>query len=209
MRRKTRGGPTSSPAGRTNLLINAGVIQREFNQASSFLISFPSGRLGRTRLRVDFLQSQTFCFEIGLRIVIGGIEMRMAEPASNDRHINASGDEMDSGRVAESMRRDPFRGHCGNYLPSGFDVMTKLKANAGCAELHSVSITKGWFVRTSRLPMQERPVGGCRFGPQGTDPFLTALPEEPDVSRRLKVEMFWTNVQGFLDTRSGVVKKAQ
>jgi hypothetical protein len=32
--------------------------------------------------------------------VIGGIEMRMAEPASNDRHINASGDEMDSSRMA-------------------------------------------------------------------------------------------------------------
>ena len=29
------------------------------------------------------------------------------------------------------------------------------------------------------------------------------------MSRRLKVEMFWTNVQSFLDTRSGVVKEAQ
>jgi hypothetical protein len=87
--------------------------------------------------------------------------------------------------------------------------MTKLKANAGCAELPSVSITKDWFVRATRLPMQEGPEQFCRFGPQGTDPFLAALPEQPDVSRRLKVEMFCTNVQSFLDTRSGVVKEAQ
>src|SRR5580700_7061242 len=57
--------------------------------------------------------------------------------------------------------------------------------------------------------MQKGPEQICRFGPQGTDSFLAALPGEPDVSRRLKVEMFWTNVQSFLDTRSGVVKEAQ
>jgi hypothetical protein len=128
-------------------------------------------------------QSQKLRFQVGLSIVIGGIEVRMAQPTSNDRHINASGDEMDSGRVAESVWRDPFRGWYGDLLASGFNVMTKLKANAGCAEFPPESITKDWFVRTTRLPIQEGSDQICRFRPQGTDPFLAALPGEPDVSR--------------------------
>jgi hypothetical protein len=77
-----------------------------------------------------------------------------------------------------------WRNVCGEILfediagiiPSGFNVMTKLKANAGCAEFPPVSITKDWFVRTARLPMQEGSEQICRFGPQGTDSFLAALP---------------------------------
>jgi len=40
------------------------------------------------------------CLQIGLGIVVGGIQLRMPQPASNDRDIDAGRDEMDGGRVA-------------------------------------------------------------------------------------------------------------
>jgi hypothetical protein len=39
------------------------------------------------------------CLQIGLSIVVGGIQLRMTQPASNDRDIDSGRDEMDGGRV--------------------------------------------------------------------------------------------------------------
>jgi hypothetical protein len=39
------------------------------------------------------------CLQIGLSIVVGGIQLRMTQPASNDGDIHARCDEMDGGRV--------------------------------------------------------------------------------------------------------------
>ena len=61
------------------------------------------------RRNVDQFQCLSLCFQIRLRVVVGGVEARVAKPTADERDVDACRDEVDGGGMAEAVWRDMLR----------------------------------------------------------------------------------------------------
>lgn len=57
----------------------------------------------------DLFQRLSLCFQIGFRVVIGGVEAHMPKPTADDRDVYARRYKMDGGGVTEAVRRYVLR----------------------------------------------------------------------------------------------------
>ena len=73
-------------------------------------ITFPSRWLAASQGWIDLLQCFSLRLQVGLRIVVGRIEVSVAQPASNHRDINAGRYQMDGSCVAKHMWCDSLLG---------------------------------------------------------------------------------------------------
>jgi len=62
-------------------------------------VTFPPRRLAASQGWIDLLECLSLRFQVGFRIVVGRIEVRVTQPASNHRNVNASGHQMDGSCV--------------------------------------------------------------------------------------------------------------
>jgi hypothetical protein len=59
-------------------------------------VTFPPRRFAASQGWIDLLQRLSLRFQVGLRIVVGRIEARVTQPASNHRNVNARRHQMDA-----------------------------------------------------------------------------------------------------------------
>ena len=71
-------------------------------------VALPARRSDGVGARFESIQRFAFGLQIGLGIVIGGVETDVSEPRLDHSDVDASGDEMHSGRMAKAVRRDLF-----------------------------------------------------------------------------------------------------
>ena len=90
----------------------------------------------------DLLQGFPFRFQIGPGIVVGRVEADMAEPASNDRNVDAGGDEVHGGGVPEGVRRHMLGTQCWRGFARCFHVGGKFEPDARCAERFAIADRK-------------------------------------------------------------------
>ena len=81
---------------------------KESSQASKSASRFQRGDLAGPQLGIDLFQCLPFCLQTGLGVVVRGIEAGMAQPAPDHGDINTGGNQMDRGRVAKHVGRDPL-----------------------------------------------------------------------------------------------------
>src|SRR2546429_349329 len=93
-----------------------------------------------------------------------------------------------------------------NLLGSRCHVLLQLEANAGSAKGMSIPVYEDGFVVLARLPFQKSFQQVDSLGPKGRDSFLALFAEQVNVKGGLQVKVARREVQGLLDTRSGVVK---
>src|SRR5438046_5663385 len=93
-----------------------------------------------------------------------------------------------------------------NLLGSRCHVLLQLEANAGSAKGMSIPVYEDGFVVLARLPFQKSFQQVDSLGPKGRDSFLALFAEQANVKGGLQVKVARREVQGLLDTRSGVVK---
>jgi hypothetical protein len=85
-------------------------------------VLFPARRFGRPQTRVGLLQRLSLCFQIGVRIMVGRIQMGMPEPASNHGDVDAGSHEADGSRMAKNMRGYLLSRKRRNLLRSSFHI---------------------------------------------------------------------------------------
>src|SRR5258708_7658547 len=74
------------------------------------VVALPRRRLAWSRRVCKELERFSFGLQIGLRIVVGGVETDVPEPASDHRDVHARCDQMDRCRVTEAVGPDVLRG---------------------------------------------------------------------------------------------------
>jgi hypothetical protein len=142
-------------------------------------------------------------------IVIGRVQVCVAEPASNDCDIDARGEQMYGRGVSVRVRtyvfgrerRHPFRGSS--------DVLVQLETDTRRAKRSTKAVAKNRLVLRVRVSRHERPEQVRRFWPDGTDTLLAALPNKPDVRRCREPHGSWAEIQDFLNPRARVVQHRQ
>jgi hypothetical protein len=75
----------------------ANPARREDRRPVSSAAVWPAANLGR------LLQRLSLCLQIGLRIVVGRIQMGMPEPASNHGDIDAGSHKADGSRMSTTL----------------------------------------------------------------------------------------------------------
>jgi hypothetical protein len=70
-----------------------------------------------------------FGLQIGLGIVVGGVEADVPEPASDHCDVHAGRDQMYGSRMPEAVRRDVLRHQARHFLGRRRDVMGELEAH--------------------------------------------------------------------------------
>jgi protein strawberry notch len=114
----------------------------------------PSRRCPRPGRSSDTFKRFAFRFQIGLSVVVGGVEADVAEPASDHRDVDTCRNQMHSGSVPKAVRRDGLRRQT-RRLPRGRSgVLGKLKAYARGAKWSTIAVDEECFVASSRLTFQ-------------------------------------------------------
>ena len=145
-------------------------------------ISFPARRSARLGRRIDLLERFTLRLQIGARVVIGRVQRRVPKPVADYRHIDTSGDELDTDTVTPSVGCYAF---CRErrHVPGGpLNILLELEANSSSAERLTVSVGEDRFVICARLSSQKGFEHVHRFRPQRADSTLAPLPKQLNLS---------------------------
>lgn len=101
----------------------------------------------------DLFQSLSLRFQIGPRVVIGGVEAHMTKPAADDGNVDTRRDEVYSGRVSEAVRRHMLNLQRWRGFGRRLHIGCKLEPNAGCAERLAIPVDEQPLVRRARLSL--------------------------------------------------------
>ena len=104
MKERDAESPNRGLSGRVLPIISEGVEPGEHAR-----IAFPRRRLATCSGCVNALERLSFCFKIGLGVVVRRVEADMPKPTADDGDIDACGDEMDGGRMPEAVRGHMLR----------------------------------------------------------------------------------------------------
>lgn len=88
--------------------------------------------------------------------MIGGVEVSMPEPASNNCDIDASGHKMNSGGVPEGVRRDLLRRQGWDDASGGLNVLCKFEAHTRGAKRRAIAIDEQVFIIRAWLSFAQR-----------------------------------------------------
>ena len=88
----------------------------------------------------DAFKRFALCFQIGLSVVVGGVEADVAEPASDHCDVNAGRDQMYRGRMPEAVRRDVLRRQARHFLGGCRDALRELEAYARGTEWRTIPV---------------------------------------------------------------------
>ena len=88
----------------------------------------------------DAFKRFALCFQIGLSVVVDGVEADVAEPASDHCDLNAGRDQMYRGRMLEAVRRDVLRRQARHFLGGSRDALRELEAYARGTEWRTIPV---------------------------------------------------------------------
>jgi hypothetical protein len=94
------------------------------------VVTSPSWEFACRRTRSNAFKRFALGFQVGLRIVVGGVEADVPEPASYHRDIDPCRDQMYGSSVPKAVRRDVLRGQTRYDLSRSLDVFSELEADA-------------------------------------------------------------------------------
>ena len=92
--------------------------------------SFPPRRFSRPELRVCLLQRAALRLEVRLRIVVRRFEAGVSEPASDHRHVNTGGHQMNGSCVAKQVRGNTLLEEGRHLFGGRLYIVSQSKAKA-------------------------------------------------------------------------------
>jgi hypothetical protein len=114
----------------------------------------PSRKFSRPGPSSDAFKRFALCFQIGLSVVVGGVEADVAKPASDHRDVDACRNQMHSGSVPKAVRRYGLRPQTRRLLRSSSGVLGELEAYARGPEWSAIAVDEECFVASPRLTFQ-------------------------------------------------------
>lgn len=172
-------------------------------------IALPAGRLPGLGCYVNLLERSSLGINVCSCVMTGGVQLSMSKPRLNNSRIDTRCDQLDTRRVTIRVGRHSFLRQGRHLAGSGQDVPFELKANASGAERFAVAIDEYGFIGGTWSPSQQCLEKIHGFGPQRTDPSLTAFPEQFYLGRRFEPDGRGSDVESFLDACSGVVEEGK
>ena len=118
------------------------------------MVAPPSRKFSRPGRSSDAFKRFALCFQIGLSVVVGGVEADVAKPASDHRDVDACRNQMHSGSVPKAVRRDGLRRQTRRLLRSSSGVLGELEAYARGPKWSAIAVDEECFVASPRLTFQ-------------------------------------------------------
>ncbi len=118
------------------------------------VVAPPSWKVSRPDRSSDAFKRFALCFQIGLSVVVGGVEADVAKPASDHRDVDACRNQMHSGSVPKAVRRDGLRRQSRCLLRSSSGVLGELEAYTRGAKWSAIAVDEESFVVSPRLTFQ-------------------------------------------------------
>src|SRR5262249_40210936 len=135
------------------------------------------------------------------------LKLDVAEPASDDGHIDTGGNKLNRCRAPEDMRRDSLLRESRNMRCRRVDILTQTESKARCRQRLAVSIDEQRFAVWARATPQECDDNfGC-FRPKRRDPLFSPFSKETNMTGRLQTNVLRAEIKRLLDARSGVVEQ--
>src|SRR6266542_5850696 len=157
----------------------------------------------------DLFQGPSLRFQIGLRVVVSGVEAHVAKPAADDRDIDARRDKVHSGGVTEAVWRHMLGSQRWHGFGCRFNISHKLEPDARGAERLAVAVNEHPRVWRSRLPFQQLFQQQRGFWPEWADALLTALAKEPHATRAIEPDGLRTQIERFLYSCPAIVEERE
>jgi hypothetical protein len=118
------------------------------------VVAPPSRKFSRPCPLSDAFKRFALCLQIGLSVVVGGVEAEVAKPTSDHRDVDACRNQMHSDSVSKAVRRDGLRRQTRRLLRSSSGVLGELEAYARGSKWSALTVDEECFVASPRLTFQ-------------------------------------------------------